>query len=74
MAKSPDTAMWEFIKIFRVGGTTVYPGIVIKGDLIETDDTVSIRGSEVFKDIPKDILKPHTPPLPATRRRKSNGA
>lgn len=62
--------MWEFTKVFKVGGTTVHPGVVIKGDLIETENTVSIRNSDVFKDIPKEILKPHTPSLPATRRRK----
>jgi len=61
MKNKKQELMFQFTKLFKVGGTTVYPGIVLKGDLIETDTTVSIRGSDVFKDIPKDILEPYTP-------------
>lgn len=63
--------MYQFTKIFKGGnGTTIHPGVVLRGDLIETDTTVSIEGSTVFSNIPKDILVPYTPTLPATRSRK----
>lgn len=63
--------MWEFTEIYQYGGITVHPGVSLKGDLIETDTTVSVRGSEVFKDIPKTILKPHAPTLPVTKRKRA---
>jgi hypothetical protein len=60
--------MWQFTKIYKYGGTTIHPGVVLKGDFIETDTTVSLKGSEVFSNIPKDILQPYTPTLPVTRK------
>ena len=63
--------MWRFTKIYKCGGITVYPGVSLKGDLIETNTTVSLRGSEVFKDVPKSILEPYTPDLPVTKAAKT---
>jgi hypothetical protein len=62
--------MWQFTEIYQYGGITVHPGIVLKGDIVETETTVSLRGSDVFKDIPKSILQPYVPTLPATKSRK----
>lgn len=66
----PIPIMFQFTSIFKKDGTTIYPGIILRGDLIETDTTVSIRDSNVFKDIPKDILQPYTPSPLAPKTRK----
>lgn len=60
--KTPEI-MFMFVKEFKSRGTTIAPGIVLKGDLIVTASTVSVRGSETFKDIPLDSLKLHTPTI-----------
>jgi len=44
MKNGTPELMFQFTKLFKVGGTTVHPGVVLKGDLIETDTTISIRG------------------------------
>jgi hypothetical protein len=51
------------------GGTTIWAGVSFKGPFIETDDTISLPGSELFVNIPKSILKLHEPKLPATKSR-----
>lgn len=62
--------MYQFTAKFQYGGTTIFPGVVLKGNLVETDATVSLFGSDTFKDIPKSILEPYTPPILAKKTRK----
>jgi hypothetical protein len=52
------------------GGTTIWAGVSFKGPFIETEDTISLPGSELFVGIPKSILKIHEPKLPATKKTK----
>jgi hypothetical protein len=50
---------YKFIQDWIQDGFSIRKGVVIRGDLIVTETTVSIKGSESFKDIPIDILEGH---------------
>lgn len=63
--------MWRFIKTWSNGGTTIDPGVSISGksDIVETDTTISVKGSEFLKDIPKDVLEEYSPTVYAIKSR-----
>ena len=64
--------MYQFVKTWQIGGCTIHPGIVIKGEFEETDTTVTVKGSPLLKDIPKDCLQSYTPPQYSPKPRKKS--
>jgi len=64
------TEMYVFTETWTNGGTTIHKGVAMSGPFIETEMTVSKQGSGVFKDIPKSILQPYSPPFQSGTKKK----
>jgi hypothetical protein len=50
-----------FVKPYTVGGTTIHPGVSLKGEFEVTDTHISQKGSTLLSNIPKEYLEPYTP-------------
>lgn len=63
--------MYRFTKIWHVNGSNIYPGVSLRGEFEVKEDTISVKGSKVFVDIPKEYLEPYELPLPINKKKKS---
>lgn len=69
MSKTPPE-YYRFVKIYKNGGITVYPGVSLKGDFINQDGKITLKASSIFIDIPKEYLESHTPKQLEKKTRK----
>jgi len=61
---------YRFIKMYKVGGITIYPGVSIKGEFNVHDDLISLKDSEMLSGIPQEYLETYIPESLEKKSRK----